>query len=259
VNPVKEPAVDTHKAEIVANPDVSVEDWIGGVTFLQTKVTLYRNPAIYAEYKPLLDQIAAAEQELAALTAEDEPGEQPERAMSGADAEAPMSEPKGERALGEKPAPAPRIQEAQQTLDALYERAEQLYAAYEKDVEVWTLRKLSDDEIDAIRKELGGVPKQPTKPGPKAKPQARTAYVQKFEKWLEQMSEFADEVNLRAVAKAVVSVEVKGAKVPNPTLDDMRRFATLPARAGHLGVLVAALNELTVEGVGIAAPHRPRA
>lgn len=248
--------MDTHKTEVVANPDVSVEDWIGGVTFLQTQVTLYRNPAIYAEYKPLLEQIAAAEQELAILTAPEEGDGTDERPLSGADAEAPMSAPKGDRALGEKPAEPARVAELRAEVDALYARAEELYAAYEKDVEVWTLRKLSEKEIDDIRVELGGVPEEPRKPGPKAKPQSRTAYATKVDRWLKDMKAFADEVNLRAIAAAVVTVVVNGKTVPNPTLDDMRRIASMPARAGHVDALVAALSELTVEGVGISAPHR---
>ena len=89
--------------------ETPLEDWIDeGVSFLQAKVTIYRNPALYAQYQPLLDQIRSLEQELA-------PKKQ--KAKKDASLEESLGDaPVGEEALGED-----------SLTTAMNERLEELY------------------------------------------------------------------------------------------------------------------------------------
>src|SRR5690606_24540439 len=61
--------------------DTSLDDWIDGVSYLQADVTIYRNPALLAEYRPLLARIDDLEGERAALV-EDAPESDPEASLA---------------------------------------------------------------------------------------------------------------------------------------------------------------------------------
>ena len=229
--------------------DTPLEDWIdNGVSFLQAKVTIYRNPSIYAEYRPLLDDIRALEQELAPKA------RGPRRELS-LDEES-LGAGTSEQALSEDGLTT----EMTARLEGLYKEAERLWDLYSKDVEVWTIRRLDSQEVKDIQKGMElDLPTQPNKPGSKPSKQMQSAYVRKFEAFIEAMKEYTDELNLRCLALAVMGVVVKGEEKPAPSLDGLRRLKGRPGGEGHIQELVAALESLVAEGVNILAPHRPGA
>lgn len=228
--------------------DTPIDDWIdNGVSFLQANVTLYRNPSIYAQYQPLLEQIRSLEAELA-----------PKKKVK-------KEQTLNEESLGDGPSAGedeslagdPLTQEMNARLEELYAEAERLWKLYSEDVEIWTLRRLDEPEVAEVQKGMEmPLPVQPNQPGKNPSKAMQTAYVKKLEKFLEDMREYSDELNLRCLALAVLDVEVKGEKKPAPSVDGLRRLRARPGGVSHFRELVDALENLTAEGVNIIAPHR---
>lgn len=240
--------------------DVDVEDWIGGVSFLQASHTIYRNPGMWAEYQPVLDRIDALEHEIDELTAQDEPDDGVvDRSMAGEEPLASSQAPAGDRALGDKPVELPRVAELRAERDGLVVRANEMWEQYESDVEVWRLRKLEESELVAIKDELGEPPAEPGRPSKNPKPQAVTAYTRRFDAWLRNMAEYGKRYNLRCVARATLSVTVGGVDRGTVTVEQMERILARPGGEQHVTELVAVLEQLRMEGVDIVAPHRSRA
>lgn len=226
-----------------------IEDWIEeGVSFLQANVTIYRNPSIYAQYQPLLDQIQALETELAPA-----PKSKKEASL-------------GEEALGDQVRAAQEEEsladdgltsEMRARLEELYTEAERLWKLYSDDVEVWTLRRLDEAEVKEVQQGMEmPLPIAPNKPGNKPSNQMQAAYVKKFETFIVGMKEYSDELNIRCLARAVLKVVVKGEEKPPPSLEGLRRLKKRPGGESHIRELVEALENLTAEGVNIMAPHR---
>ncbi len=237
--------------------DISVEDWIDGVTFTQVKVELHRNPALYAELKPMYDQIEAAEADLADLVAREErPAEQEADALLGEEAAAA---PVADELLNGEPAPSPTRAAAEEHLERLYERAEELYARYDADKEVWTLRALLREEIQALTADVEK-PEAPKPPAAKAPKATRERYAKRVAEHIEALKAFSAEVNARCVQAAVVSVVVAGVEHPAPSLAGVRKIAADPARrAGrHLDQLKEALEAISLQEVAVAAPKSLR-
>ncbi|MHA7132537.1 hypothetical protein [Oerskovia turbata] len=237
--------------------DIDVEDWIDGTTFTQAKVEIHRNPALYADLKPLYDQIAAAEDDLARLTARIAQAQRTSDESSlGEEAATPVV-PAGEGALGDEAAEPETVTIARAHLDALYEQAEALYARYDADKETWTLRAMEPAEIQAATADLT-VPGEPTKPPKNANPRTQTAYKQRLDAWYKAMAEYTHESKLRIVQAAVVQVDVAGSLKPAPSLEGMRRLATRPGGKKHFDELVLALEAITLQDVVIPAPKSLR-
>lgn len=226
------------------NTEVGLDDWIdNGVSFLQAEVTIYRNPAIYAKYQPLMEQIYALEQELK-----------------------PPKKDKKERSLEESVGGIPEAQEEalgegiraglSQRLEELYAEAQVIYDEYVKDIEVWTLRRLDEHEVQEEREALGPVPEAPAKPPVNAKAAAQTAHKRKMEAWIVEIREYTDQLNKRCLARATMKVVVKGEEKPAPSYEGIQRLEKRPGGKRHLEELIKALESLTVEGVEIMAPHR---
>lgn len=228
--------------------ETPLDDWIEeGVSFLQANVTLYRNPAIYAQYQPVLEQIRSLEEALAPKKA---------KAKKESSLEETLGDDPGEASLGEDDLTI----EMRARLEELYDQAEALWKAYSEDVEVWTLRRLDEQEVRAVQDEMGvSMPAAPGKPGTKPSKAMQTAYLKKFGKFIEQMREYTDELNLRCVALATLKVVVKGQEKPAPSIEGLRRLKGRPGGNAHVRELVTALESLTAEGVNILAPHRPGA
>jgi len=228
---------------------VPLEDWIEeGVSFLQANVTIYRNPSIYAQYQPLLEQIRSLEAELAPA------------------AKAKKESSLGEDALGD-PVRAARADESladdgltgemRTRLEELYTEAERLWKLYSDDAEIWTLRRLDEAEVQAVQREMGmPLPTAPNSVPEKASNQMKSAYLKKFETFILGMKAYTDELNIRCLAIAVMKVVVKGEDKPAPSLEGLRRVKARPGGAGHIRELIDALENLTAEGVNIMAPHR---
>ena len=223
-----------------------IEDWIEeGVSFLQANVTLYRNPSIYAEYQPLVDQIQALEKELA-----------PKKAKAKRDAgldEESLGDAPTEDSLGDDDLTVAM----RARLEELYGKAEVLWAKYAEDTEVWTLRRLDEHEVQEVQKGMElPLPTAPGKPGAKPSKQMQSAYVKKFQAFIEEMTEYTQELNIRCLSLAVLKVVVKGEEKPPPSLDGLRRLKARPGGEKHIRELIAALESLAQEGVNIMAPHR---
>lgn len=228
--------------------DVDVEDWIDGATFTQAAVTIYRNPGIHARYQPLLDRIAALEAVLADLT-------RPAEAPSGDATLADTTRARGEASLNEE---APDVAAVRADLDTLYEQAQSLYDEYEADKEVWTLRALDRAEIAPLMADLDA-PVEPTPPGKDAKPAAVTRWRKSAQAYQDARVTFQDEVNVRMIAAATLSVQVRGQDKPAPSLDGVRRVLARPHGRQHIAQLAAAIEAITLQEVAIPAPHRPGA
>ena len=232
--------------ELTSTP---IEDWIDeGVSFLQANVTLYRNPAIYAEYQPVIDQIRSLEAELA-----------PKKVRQKRDAS--LEESLGDDAPAEESLAEDGLTTAlNHRLEKLYAEAERLWKLYSEDVEVWTLRRIDEQEVREVQKDMDlPLPTQPGKPGKNPSKQMQAAYVRKFEAFIGAMKDYTDELNIRCLVIAVLGVVVKGEKKPAPSLEGLRRLKLRPGGAAHIRELVTALESLTQEGVNIMAPHRPGA
>lgn len=243
-----------NKTEFEAT-DVDVEDWIGGVSFLQASHTIYRNPAMWADYQPVLDRIEVLEQEIDGLTAQDEDDVVEERPLAG-EATLTTAAPTADRALGEKPVESPRVAELRAELEALTVQANEMWDKYQADVEVWRLRKLEDAELVAIREEIGDPPAEPRAPSKNAKPQSITVYTKKFDAWYKAMQDYTVRYNLHCVAKATLSVTVGGVNRGTVTVEQMERILARPGGKQHALELVMIVDQLSSEGVDIVAPHR---
>ena len=226
-----------------------LEDWIEeGVSFLQANVTIYRNPSIYAQYQPLLEQIQTLEAELA-------PAAKPKKESS-----------LGEDSLGDQVRAATTDEsladdgltsEIRARLEELYTEAEALWKLYSEDAEVWTLRRLDQSEVQEIQQDMDlPLPQAPNKVSDKASNQMKAAYLKKFEAFILGMKEYSEELNLRCLARAVMKVVVKGEEKPAPSLEGLRRVKARPGGQNHIRELIEALESLTAEGVNIMAPHR---
>lgn len=225
--------------------DTPIEDWIDqGVSFLQANVTLYRNPSIYAQYQPVIEQIRSLEMELA-------PKKKSKRESS-------LEEALGDDGVGEETLAEDGLTgELNTRLEELYAEAERLWEQYSQDVEVWTLRRVDEQEVEAIRDGMDiPLPTQPGKPGAKPSKQMQAAYAKKFEAFIKGVKDYSDELNLRCLQIAVLKVVVKGEEKPPPSLEGLRRLKARPGGANHIRELVGGLESLATEGVNIMAPHR---
>jgi hypothetical protein len=246
--------VSINKTEFEAT-DVDVEDWIGGVSFLQASHTIYRNPAMWADYQPVLNRIEVLERELDDLTVQHEDDVVEERPLAGG-AALTYAVPTADRALGEKPVEDPHVSELRAELDSLKARANDMWEQYASDVEVWRLRKLEDEEAAAIKDVVGEPPAEPRAPSKNAKPQAITAYTKRFDTWYKAMQAYVVRYNLHAIAAATMSVTVAGVDKGKVTVEQMQRILARPGGKQHVTELVEVLEQLSMEGVDIVAPHR---
>lgn len=225
---------------------VPLEDWIEeGVSFLQANVTIYRNPSIYAQYQPLLDQIRTLEAELAPAAKSKKESSLGEESLG--------NEARGEESLADDGLTS----EMRTRLEELYTEAERLWKLYSDDAEVWTLRRLDEAEVQVVQQEMDmPLPAAPNKVPEKASNQMKAAYLKKFETFILGMKEYTDELNLRCLAISVMKVVVKGESKPAPSLEGLRRVKGRPGGQNHIRELIEALENLTTEGVNIMAPHR---
>lgn len=226
--------------------DRDLESWIDdGVSFLQAEVTIFRDPAMFAKYGPLMQRIDILEKELKPKK------DKKERSLGeesvGGDSQAIVDESLADTFSSEISA----------ELDGLYVEAEKLYAEYSKNTEVWTLRRLNEDEIEEKRDILGNMPDEPVRPSSTKMSKAqRDTAVRNMVAWSEKVQEYSDELHTLCLAESVVSVLVKGKQVPKPTLDGIRRLRKRAGGDAHFKELRDAMNALAIEGVSIMAPHR---
>lgn len=211
------------KTEIVET-EIDLENWITGTSYAQAKVTIYRNPALLAEYEPLMAKIATLE--------------------------AVTTEPDGEADLTSHSATSITAE-----LADLYAQAEELHAMFEDDKEVWTLRALEPTEVT----ELSDAEPRPIAPAPlprDADDEARTAHQSARAAFNKANDEWAMGFNLRCIERSVQTVEVAGRVVPTP---NGAMLGALPKRPGgykHVTKLADAIMQASSQEPAILAPHR---
>ncbi|MCZ2261587.1 hypothetical protein [Isoptericola sp. QY 916] len=232
--------------------DVAVEDWIDGVSYVQTKVTIYRDPAMYAEYEPLLEKIDEADALVAELEAEHAPEKSDDSALGEDGAASTFG---AESSLGETEQVPKALADARARRDELIAEAEALYARYEANREVWHIRALDQDEIRELADDVG-IPETPDPLRSGATAAQQKAYTRRVEKHIEDLRKAKEEVDLRGLARAVQSVEVAGETKAAPSLDGLRRVKSRPGGRRHIRDLTSALERITLQEVQIAAPHR---
>ncbi|GAB6937074.1 hypothetical protein ACQP60_18960 [Isoptericola variabilis] len=235
--------------------DVAVEDWIDGVSYVQTKITIYRDPAMYAEYEPLLEKIDEADALVAELEAEHAPEKPDDATLGDAALGGDAAASDAESALGETEQVPQALADARARLAELVAEAEALYARYEANREVWHIRALDQDEIREIANEVG-IPETPDPLRSGATAAQQKAYTRRIEKHVEDIRKAKEEIDLRGLARAVQRVEVAGEVKPAPSLDGLRRVKARPGGRRHIRDLTSALERITLEEVQIAAPHR---
>jgi hypothetical protein len=225
----------------IEDVDIDVEDWIDGVTYTQVRVTLYRNPALYAEYEPLAALIEVAESDLAEL-----------EGVARPDSDAPSDE----ASIGDAPSTAAQeAAAARERLDGLYAKAEALHERFESDREVWSLRALAQQEVADI---IAAHPRPPEPSRPKSGSTAaqRAAYARRVEKWAVDARPIQHRINAEMLSAATVQVDVNGAIKPAPTPEGVERVRIRPHGERHIAQLLAALEQITAQEVTIPAPHR---
>lgn len=241
----------------IEQTDIGVDDWIDGASFVQAKVEIHRDPALWADLGPLYAQIDAAEQRLTVLqAAAAQPRDARVETSLGDTSPTASRAPAGEESLGEAAQVPQTVAQAQADLDALIGQAEELYARYDANKEVWTIRALEQEEIqaitEAVRTEVGhGEP-----PKRRAK-EAAKSHATRTQAWTQVMvDQVKPEVDARALALAVVGVNVAGDEKPAPSVDGIKRLRRRPHGEQHFAKLLSALEAITLQEVAIPAPHR---
>ncbi len=240
--------------------DPNVEDWINGVSFVQTTETIYRNPALWAEYEPLLQEMEQLGQQLDELAAQQREGQGDDAGEESLGGEpGPVAAPVGEESLGEELAEDPDTAAIHRRFTELKAEADAVQERYAADCEVWHLRALDrEEEITPIVTEVG-VPTAPRPLGKGASPQKRTAWMKRMRTFEDEMRVTADEVNVRCIALATLKVVVAGEEKPAPSADGVRALLKRPGGKKHFRQLVGAVERISLKEVEFAAPHRPGA
>lgn len=229
--------------------DAELEDWIDGATFVQVKVDIHRNPALWADLQPLYALIEAAEARLDEARAHTRRGD-PEAVLGAMDA---PSGPPGEHALGETDQTPPSVAAAQADLDDLREQADALYALFDQDKEVWVIRGLDPPELRAI---LEAHPRPSTTPPIRRPDERPDKFRTRTARYVARVADYKLAVDEEALATAVVEVWVGGERKAAPSLEGLRRLRQRPHGLRHWAELVAAMESVTLHEVAIPAPHR---
>lgn len=226
--------------------DVGLESWIDeGVSFLQAEVTIYRNPAMFAKYGPLMERLQILRE--TRKPKKDKKERSLEESVGG---EVTAWEAK-EESLGDSFAA-----EIDEEIEAVEAEAQALWDEYAADTEVWTLRRLNAEEVEEVKNSIGPLPEQPMRPSSTKMSTAQVkTQLRKMEAWALAMAEYRDELSARCLPLAVMSVKVKGEDKPVPSVEGFLRLKKRPGGDEHFAELVAAMSKLTAEGVSIMAPH----
>lgn len=194
--------MSTEEHENITAEAFDLMAWIQSGTVATRQVTIYNNPALAAEYEALEAEMKAAEQDI-----EDAGGD------------APMS--------------------ARDPREDIRARMADLYARWEASKSVWTLRALSDDDIEATYSEQGGVPspKQPVPPLPQAGKKALEDHAEKITKWAKAVHEADRERTLHIIAAAVTSVETALGTADSATVEQVRALRDRPHGPQWVGLI----------------------
>lgn len=155
-----------------------------------------------------------------------------------------------QRALGEKPA----ARGLEEQIAELQEQIEQTYARIDRSRSVWTLRPLTQDEVEQIDADLP----LPFMPTPTQEEQtsakAKARFEAKMRQWQSDVGEVKRQRLQRQIVKAVVSVEFPTQTVTSVTVEQLERMFEGTHGGARFRVLNAALDRaMTMR----EAPARP--
>lgn len=236
--------------------DVELEDWIEkDVSFLQAEVKIFRDPGMFAQYGPIMQEIKALEDALKPVK------DKKERSLDEESLGGEQAATFADESLGDE-----TKSEAQKALDEAREKAKKLYEQYEKNSELWVLRRLNEEEVVEVKAGMDPLPQQPVKPSSTKMSQAqKEKALQRMIEWNEQIEAYRKELRIKCLPLAVVSITLPGGKVLKSDPDTgrqaiseggVRRLVKRPGGDAHFTELVEAMESLTISGVSIMAPHR---
>lgn len=234
--------------------DADLESWIDdGVSFLQAEVKIYRDPGMFAKYQPLMQEIQILERELKPVRDKKE-RTLDEESLGGEQAATFTDESLGDETKSE----------VVQALEDARAEAQKLYDEYAANTEVWVIRRLNVEEVQALKDQIGDLPDQPQKPSSTKMSQAdQRKALAKMQEWSKAVGEYKRELDTLCLQRAVVSitVNVKGTEkiVEGISLDGIERLKKRAGGDAHFQELVEAMTALSTEGVSIMAPHSPGA
>lgn len=201
----------------VSADDFDLMDWFATGTIARRKVVIHNDPALVEQYQELEAQLAAAEK------------------TYGADGAA-------ERSLDEAD-PRPRLLEQ---MTALYER-------WEASKATWTVRALSQDDVEATFDAVP-VPKAPLPPLEKAGVKAQERFVEKVNEHAAAKAAAEGERQLHLIAASVESIETAAGAASGVTVDQLRSLRSRPHGAQWVRKLWQAVNAATEGDVDIPRP-----
>lgn len=194
-------------------------DWVETGTVGRREVVIYNDPALAAE----MDRLRVEH---------DKASEAPD----------------GERGVGEKS----DVARIEAEMEAVYER-------WQASKAVWTVRALSQDEVQAVLDEIPSPKRpQPVKEDARKSLETRAAeqveYEAAVEVWKNESRKVLDERNLHMISAAVESVVTPKGAASSVSVDVLRAIQKRPHGTVQLGRLIGALNELTSGEVVVEAP-----
>jgi hypothetical protein len=268
--------------------DATVDDWLNGASFKETRVTIHTNPALWAELEPLYQQIDAARSALLEAegkwltlqrpqqNAPDEvlgaASEQTPRAKAAAEAEVPLGVATPEPSL---------IAEARQALRDLEAEAQALWDRYDSQSEVWHIRALEKGEIEESLESVLPSPAAPKKKNvkPERYKVLHDAYQREQIKrdllvqplaWLQsrgivlspeeqaQRSDVLARHNANLLSISTLRVVVNGVERPAPKPESILRMRNRPHGSEHFNLLAGRMWAVFTQDVELPAPKSQR-
>lgn len=204
--------------------DFDLMDWIETGTIARRTVVVHNDPAA-------ADRFLELEKRLAELGFDDEDD------------------------LADAPLGSPSVSSE---VDAIRREHAELYARWEASRATWTVRAVSEEEVEAIVAAIPA-PKMPVPPLEKAGRAAHEAYYQKVAEYTEAKKKFDDEVNLAIIARAVEKVETAQGTARGVTVDQLRKLKARPHGAQWIDRLRDAVSAATEGDVDVPRPTSPGA
>ena len=197
-------------------------DWIESGTVARRQVVIHNNPALADEFTALEDQLAEAE-----------------KTTKDASGDAPMSQ--------DDPRDAIRAQ-----MEALWER-------WEASKATWTVRALSQDDVEATYEPETGIPapKAPIAPPEKAGDRARERFMEQVKAFTIAKTDADRDRRLYLIAAAVVSVETTRGVATSVTVPQLKALRARPHGQQWVDKIYAAVEAATQGDVEIPRPTSP--
>lgn len=214
---------DTEPTDGINEAEFDLMDWIESGTVARRQVVIHNNPALADQFAELEAQLAAAEKN-----------------TKDAGADGPLSE-------------ADPREEILADMEALWEK-------WEASKAVWTVRAVSQDDVEAsFDEERGGVhaPKAPMPPPEKAGERARERFMGAVHLFNVAKAKADRDRKLCIISTAVVSVETPRGIATSVSVEQLRALRDRPHGEQWIDKLYAGVNAATAGDVEIPRPTSP--